>query len=260
MINIKELEMSSEILQAIRLVIKDAAFACLNKSKRTAKEKAEIPLFKSMCEALIPEGSIDTKVILKSRLAIYDYLIDFAVTGKKISIPWICKLHALILSTYKFQRASKANCITECCHQQPGQFKHSNNRIERETQQALFGAPVERTSAEMQKYCHELRSKLFLKAHPILQASYAHYALVTIHPFANGNGRTARSLAFTFMYRSNSIPILSLNQDRVEYISALRAADTGDFQPFIELVQERSIESATQIKRSILSAMQQIES
>jgi Fic/DOC family len=260
MMNIKELEMSSDILQSIRLVIKDAASACLNKSKRTAKEKAEILLFKSMCEPLMTGGSTDTRVILESRLAIYDYLMDFAVKDEKISIPWLCKLHSLILSTHKFQPVSEANCLTECCQPQPGRFKHSNNRIERKNQQPLYGIPVESVSAEMQKYCRELRSKLFLASHPILQASYAHYALVTIHPFANGNGRAARSLAFAFMYRATSIPVLSLNQDRVKYVSALRAADTGDFQPFIDLVQESSIESATLIKCSILSAMQQIES
>jgi Fic family protein len=108
----------------------------------------------------------------------------------------------------------------------------------------------------MTRYLRELRSKEFLGSHPVLQASYSHYSLVLIHPFSDGNGRVARSLAGAFLYRANSIPVLSLNQDREKYLSSLRAADTGCFREFIDLVQESSIVSSIQIKSSILLAME----
>jgi Fic family protein len=37
--------------------------------------------------------------------------------------------------------------------------------------------------------------------HPVLKAGIAHYQLVTIHPFMDGNGRTARALATFILYR-----------------------------------------------------------
>jgi len=54
-------------------------------------------------------------------------------------------------------------------------------------------APVDVTPAEMARLVAELRSDAFLTAHPVLQAAYAHYGLVAIHPFADGNGRVARA-------------------------------------------------------------------
>jgi Fic family protein len=39
------------------------------------------------------------------------------------------------------------------------------------------------------------------ETHPILKAGIAHYQFVTIHPFMDGNGRTARALATLVLYR-----------------------------------------------------------
>ncbi len=39
------------------------------------------------------------------------------------------------------------------------------------------------------------------ETHPILKAGVAHYQFVTIHPFMDGNGRTARAIATLLLYR-----------------------------------------------------------
>jgi Fic family protein len=38
--------------------------------------------------------------------------------------------------------------------------------------------------------------------HPILKAGIAHYQFVTIHPFMDGNGRTARAIATLVLYQN----------------------------------------------------------
>lgn len=48
-----------------------------------------------------------------------------------------------------------------------------------------------------------LNSKISEKVHPILKAGIAHYILVSIHPFVEGNGRTVRAFVTLVMVRDN---------------------------------------------------------
>ena len=74
-----------------------------------------------------------------------------------------------------------------------------------------------------------------LALHPVLWAAEAHERLVTIHPFIDGNGRTAR-LVMNLILFSKGYPIANIPGDtdsRMAYYSALEksnlAADKGDF-------------------------------
>jgi len=255
---IKELEISDDILRRARAVIQDAVSAPLCNPKRAVKRKPELPLFKATCKALMREQGLVSLPYLESQLAIYDHVMDFAVKNKKISQSWILKLQLLLSRPTTRSRSPSGDRPDERVIR-PGRYKRSPNHLPRKNGETLVTAPVKRTPSEMRKYCAELRSKAFLDAHPILQASYAHYALVLIHPFVDGNGRIARLLALAFVYRTNLIPRLSLNKHRRKYLLALRAADAGEFQPFINLVQESAIEASSITKRSILSAMKQAQ-
>lgn len=48
-----------------------------------------------------------------------------------------------------------------------------------------------------------LNSSDSLKIHPVLRAGIAHYYLVAVHPFVEGNGRTARAFATLVLFREN---------------------------------------------------------
>ncbi len=54
------------------------------------------------------------------------------------------------------------------------------------------GAPHERLPELMGKYIEFLRSGKMASEHPVIRALLAHFFLVTIHPFGDGNGRTSR--------------------------------------------------------------------
>lgn len=227
---------SSDILHRARLIMTAAAFRDLQQTP--AEGDDEISLFGELCRAA---GLVtNTGISLRARLLACAHTMSFAVSNQRISEPWIRKLQWLICNI----RGEGAG------------YKRSPNRMLRQNGRARFGAPVSRTAQEMTRYIHELRSKKFLGSHPVLQASYSHYSLVLIHPFSDGNGRVARSLAGAFLYRATSIPVLSLDQDRGKYLSSLRAADTGNFREFVDLVQDSSIVSSTQIRSSILAAME----
>lgn len=48
-----------------------------------------------------------------------------------------------------------------------------------------------------------LNDPSFLKIHPVLRAGITHYYLVAVHPFIEGNGRTARAFATLVLFREN---------------------------------------------------------
>jgi len=75
-------------------------------------------------------------------------------------------------------------------------------------------------------------------------AARFHHRLVSIHPFANGNGRHARLMA-DLLLEEHGTPRFSWGQNssvdaeavRQQYIAALRAADGKDYQPLFNFVR-----------------------
>ena len=63
--------------------------------------------------------------------------------------------------------------------------------------------------------------------HPIDLAAEAHYRLVSIHPFVDGNGRTARLLMNMILLMAGYPPAIIAKRDRLAYITALEKAQTG---------------------------------
>jgi hypothetical protein len=107
----------------------------------------------------------------------------------------------------------------------------------------------------MARLVREMRSDAFLNAHPALQAAYAHYGLVVIHPFADGNGRVARALASAFTYRAISMPIVILSEHKNVYLDALERSDNGDYQAFVDFMVSRSLETVQLVDESVRSAL-----
>lgn len=54
------------------------------------------------------------------------------------------------------------------------------------------GAPHERLSRLMEEYIDFINSRRLDDTHPVIRALLAHFFLVTIHPFGDGNGRVSR--------------------------------------------------------------------
>jgi len=80
--------------------------------------------------------------------------------------------------------------------------------------------------------------------HPALIAGELHYNCVAIHPFNDGNGRTARLLMDYHLLRNGFPHVMIAVADRAEYLAALDSANTGKNERFAEFI-------AGSIKRSI---------
>ena len=87
-------------------------------------------------------------------------------------------------------------------------------------------------------------------------AAGAHFKLVDIHPFIDGNGRAARLLMNLFLIRGGFPPAVILKTERLKYYDALEAGHKGDVAPFAELVA-RSVERSLDLYLEVLETPSQ---
>lgn len=91
---------------------------------------------------------------------------------------------------------------------------------------------------EKQKTVHSFREQYELSFN-------AHLNLVTIHPWVDGNGRTARLLMNYLQFFCKLFPTKIFKEDRAEYILALRESqESENNRPFLDFM-------ASQLKKSL---------
>ncbi len=101
--------------------------------------------------------------------------------------------------------------------------------------------------AELDKFCKWLnvQRRLNLSIAELYLLSFeVHYRLVTIHPWADGNGRMARLLMNYIQFEYGLIPTKVLKEDKGNYINALVATrESGNISHFMEFMIEQMIKS-----------------
>ncbi len=198
-----------------------------------------------------PEGDpLRFRVHFEAQLNALDYVLDFATRQRPMAESWIRELHAVVCKgqdTYLVRTA-----VGDQVQPLPkGEYKHHPNHVQTAAGEIHAWAPVSQASAEMARLVMELTSDGFEAADAILQAAYAHHAFVSIHPFADGNGRVSRALASVFTYRGLSTPILIFDDQAEEYFEALEEADSGNPRQFVEFLADR-VEEALEIQKEAL--------
>ncbi|XP_065088916.1 protein adenylyltransferase Fic [Ochlerotatus camptorhynchus] len=83
-----------------------------------------------------------------------------------------------------------------------------------------------------------LNAKQTFQLHPVKYAAMAHYKLVHIHPFTDGNGRTSRLLMNTLLMRAGYPPVIIQKQHRHKYYDYLQVANEGDIRPFVRFIAD----------------------
>lgn len=75
--------------------------------------------------------------------------------------------------------------------------------------------------------------------HPLIRAALLHGEFVFIHPFVDGNGRTARLLMNFEAMKSGYLPIIIRAEERTRYYDALdKAMANHDYTDFVKLIVE----------------------
>ncbi len=192
--------------------------------------------------------------LFQAQLRTYELVMDVATKSlPRVTQAWVRRLHEEITAAQDTYLVHTPGGETQQQELPRGQYKRQPNHVFTEDGPHSY-APVGETQPEMARLCKELNSAKFAKAHPVLQAAYAHYAFVAIHPFADGNGRVARALASAYTYRAASVPLLILADERNAYFDALAAADRREAEPFIDFIARAARGAVDLVRQTLLAA------
>ena len=102
-------------------------------------------------------------------------------------------------------------------------------------------AKVPELMSGLEKWLHSSN-----KDHPVKISADTHYKLVSIHPFVDGNGRTARLLMNLLLMQGGYPPALIRKEDRRRYINSIERGQLGgslkDYHELILEAVERSLD------------------
>lgn len=133
-----------------------------------------------------------------------------------------------------------------------------NAGVYRKVPVILTGADVKfpppgKIKSLMQDFAREIPA-LMEQNHPVEYSALLHLRLVHIHPFIDGNGRTARLLMNLALLQGGYVITIIPPVLRPEYLDSLKAGNRGDNQPFIALIRTMVYESQKDYLR-ILQAL-----
>jgi Fic family protein len=102
---------------------------------------------------------------------------------------------------------------------------------------------------KLQEFCEWLnaeRAKKMSMAERYNLSFEAHYRLVTIHPWADGNGRMARLIMNHIQFEFGLVPAKVMNEDKGDYINALIATrESDDITFFQDFMAEEMVKTIT---------------
>lgn len=125
--------------------------------------------------------------------------------------------------------------------EQAGQYRTTNVRI---GGAAHIPPEAWQVPQQMDTWARWLRTEA-LAWHPIDRAALAHHRFAAIHPFVDGNGRTARLIMNLLLLRDGYPPTVILRANRLQYYRVLADADRGRDKPlanFAGRAVERSLD------------------
>ena len=125
-----------------------------------------------------------------------------------------------------------------------GKYKTEPNHVETITGEMFYFATPEETPAKMHDLMEWYRQKAVQgDIQPILLAAEFHYQFIRIHPFDDGNGRTARILMNFILMQFGYPPAIIKTEDKQNYFAVLRQADAGVLEPFVEYIAANVVRS-----------------
>jgi cell filamentation protein, protein adenylyltransferase len=119
----------------------------------------------------------------------------------------------------------------------PGEYRRGENRVGRRNGEVIFTTPPSGDLGALMRAFGKWLSGPATRIQPPIAAALAHLELVAIHPFNDGNGRTARALGRLFLVRGGYAlgGLVSLDayldQDRDPYFAAISTTIGRSYEP-----------------------------
>lgn len=174
--------------------------------------------------------------------AAYEQSFVYAKAHTDFSIELLCKLASLVMkntgSTYKNIAGDFSSA--------KGDLRFLNVSAGRGGKSYLAWQKV---PDRLQKFCNWLNAER--KAvdkndiHKLYELSFeAHYHIVSIHPWADGNGRMSRLVMNMIQYEAGCIPSIVKKEKRAEYIQSLaQSQEKDDSKDFIDFMMNHHVDN-----------------
>ena len=131
----------------------------------------------------------------------------------------------------------------------------------------FMAPPAEDAPRLMEDFHQWFRSPEVSRWHPCVRAIVAHFYLVTIHPFGDGNGRTARAVESMLLYRAgiNVLGFYSLanyyyrnRDDYIEHLDRARFEHDGTLTEMVQFGLRGLVEELEYIRGEVRDAIRLI--
>ena len=169
-----------------------------------------------------------------------DFITSEEGVNSELSVDFIKKIHYLITKHTKVR--------------DPGSFKDRPNEFRENIETAL---PIK--IPELIETLAQFFEVASDETDPIVLACWLHHQIAKIHPFNDGNGRTARTLQDWVLHKNKYLPCSTGSLGRQKYYDLLEEADEGIWEDLIEQVaqaQSDSLALAMQTLQSTEAAAQ----
>jgi Fic family protein len=174
------------------------------------------------------------------------WIEDIVKQDRPLTESFIRELHTLLLKESYQKKAISPSGVPITREIKVGQYKSVPNHVLTQTGEIFYFASPEETPAKMHDLMDWFREKQANQAtEPVLLAAEFHYRFIRIHPFDDGNGRTARLLMNFILMQYHYPPVIIKTEDKENYFNVLRLADAGNLEPFVDYIAEnlsRSLE------------------
>jgi len=175
----------------------------------------------------------------------YEYGREWIKRHEHITVDWLIGLAAKVMSH-----------TGSDYHSMGGDFSSAKGELRKLNVTAGIGGrsymSYLKVPSKLESFCTELnrRRKNIDKSDvtSVYDMSFwAHYELVTIHPWADGNGRTSRLLMNLLQMEFDLLPTKILKEDKAEYIQALidtrEKKDIDIFQNYMASLHQRHLQT-----------------
>jgi len=170
-----------------------------------------------------------------------NWVIDLVKMERPLTESFIRELHSLLLQD-SYKESKNADGVIVPRKISAGKYKTTTNHVETITGEIFYFATPEETPAKMFDLLNWYNEKIKEKdVNPILIAAEFHYRFIRIHPFDDGNGRTARILMNFILMQFGFPPVIIKTEDKANYFAALQLADAGNIEAFITYIANNLI-------------------